>query len=77
MFYWFNCTDENDSFVGFLELGILFVFVMVPFLIIIWLPQTGQIGLSYLKVLFSSKNSFWFVFLISGLLFSLSEMIFS
>ena len=52
-------------------------FVIVPFLIILWLPQTGQIGLSYLKVLFSSKNSFELVFSKFGTLFNLSEMIFS
>ena len=49
----------------------------MPFLIILWLPQTGQIGLSYLKVLFSSKNSFELVFSKFGTLFNLSEMIFS
>ena len=37
----------------------------------------GQIGLLYLKVLFSSKNSFWFVFSKFGTLFNLYEMIFS
>ena len=52
-------------------------FVIVPFLIILWAPQTGQIGLTCENILFSSKNSFWLVFSIFGLLLSLSEMIFS
>ena len=52
-------------------------FVIVPFLIILWLPQTGQIGLSYLNVLFSSKKSLLLVFSIFGFLLSFPEMIFS
>ena len=38
---------------------------------------TGQIEVSYLKVLYSSKNSLLLIFSKFGALFNLSEMIFS
>ena len=71
--HWYYCSLNSVVF----PLIFCLFLVIVPFLIILWDPQLGQIGLSYLKVLFSSKNNFELVFSKFGTLFNLSEMIFS